>query len=1235
MRSLEEHLKRADDAALALSIDDAMLRLPDHQAAFYLGYLADHVGAETLGDLLEHPEANRLHGHALRPRERDNVDEVLAHFVARPSDVVWRWKPRSSVRVEPPPDHRGGLQKWARREELDDALAAPVSHLLPWLPARLANAVRSGAPSRPIGKLLESGLRGGEARFAGDAFAAVRHYMHFAALRRAQAERREALWEKRPAQPAMRQLAARLHELRRNLDESSADLPARLGGEERVCVDVEPPAIHCAFGGERDEALVRIELDGYEVSPLNATIEGGVHESDPMRSPQLRALAEWSLDAVHDPTHPLNEAIRRAVGQPSWARLVESLAEQVEAPADEEVQERVAWRLDPETLELAPAVQRLGRSGKWTRGAMTKLDELAQRPEILDGHDQVVLDRLLAAEALLRGRKASEHRVAERRARALFALVGHPRVTTRDARTIVRVVRATPRVVIRQDGAAVLAETLLGEQPLRFEVQPVGAQTVARFDAEEGTLHVARVEERAARMIHTLTTLPARVPAEGEQPFVTALLRAQPGIELQLPAALRGEAQPPETTPIARLDALDDGLRIRLCARPVPNGGIWPAGDGPRLVVGLDGGRRVHAVRDLNAERERAEVLRDSLGALVPDGGGHRVVGLESALGVVEKLQLRAEAGEVELQWRSGSWRVGRSVGASDLRVRVRSAGAWFGVDGEAEVDGAKIPLKALLTAARDGSRYVKIGPGRFARIGDDLRKRLSEAADLLHEDDGEVQAGVAAAPALKSLVDSLEGDGRWLEVVRAAEEAPEMAPELPEMNAELRPYQKDGFVWLARLASWGAGAVLADEMGLGKTVQALAMLARRGGDGPALVVAPTSVTPGWIDEATRFTPSLNPIAYRGQNRAPLREGLGPNDILVTSYDIAARDADDLADIGFATLVLDEAQAIKNARTKRAKAVAKLDAGWRVALTGTPLENHLGELWSILRVVSPGFLGPWERFRRTYALPIERDGDVAKRTALAERLRPFVLRRTKAQVAPELPPRTEVVRPVELGEGERQIYDAARREALEGLVGAKRFDVLAAITRLRLLSCHPRLVDARSTTPSAKMEAALELMDELREEGHRALVFSQFTRHLGLVREALDLRGLRHLYLDGSTPTKRRATLVKEWNEGDAPYFLISLKAGGTGLNLTGADYVLHLDPWWNPAVEDQASDRAHRIGQTKPVTVVRLVSQGTIEESVLSLHAAKRELAAAVLEGGAAAAKLSTDELVALIRGE
>jgi SNF2 family DNA or RNA helicase len=498
--------------------------------------------------------------------------------------------------------------------------------------------------------------------------------------------------------------------------------------------------------------------------------------------------------------------------------------------------------------------------------------------------------------------------------------------------------------------------------------------------------------------------------------------------------------------------------------------------------------------------------------------------------------------------------------------------------------------------------------------------------------------AGLAATPVLADLVNEDVSDMAWRAHRERTAAASAIEPAIPAgLCADLRPYQREGFQWLVRLSSWATGACLADDMGLGKTLQALALIAHRAPQGPALVIAPISVTPGWISEAARFVPGLRVRIYRGENRAAMLADARPGDLFVAGYGVVSRDADALGAVHFVTLVLDEAHMIKNAVTRRARAVMRLRADFRLALTGTPVENHLGELWSLFRVITPGLLGTWQQFRERFAAPIERDQNAERRGALSRVLRPFLLRRTKESVLPELPPRIEVDRLVSLSSAERELYETARFAATTMIAEpdspSQRFAILGWLTRLRRLACHPRLVNEAWTGTSSKLESFLSLVDELREAGHRALVFSQFTDQLAIIREALALRRVSVVYLDGSMPIDERARAVEQFQSGVGDCFLISLKAGGTGLNLTAANYVIHLDPWWNPAVEDQATDRAHRIGQALPVTVIRLIAEGTIEEAVLAMHAQKRELADQLLNGTDVVGRMSTDELIDLVR--
>ncbi|MBZ0116796.1 MAG: ATP-dependent helicase, partial [Sandaracinaceae bacterium] len=619
----------------------------------------------------------------------------------------------------------------------------------------------------------------------------------------------------------------------------------------------------------------------------------------------------------------------------------------------------------------------------------------------------------------------------------------------------------------------------------------------------------------------------------------------------------------------------------------------------------------------------------------------HRFEDPEEALALLDAIEARPELATV--QWPDDKTRW-RSVAAGRVDLGVRRAEHWFEASAKLQAGEDAVGLAALMTAFREQRRYVQLSPGRFARVTDELRAQLAALDPVVHVRGQSAQIAPSAVAYVGQALGEVEGDAAWRALVARLRDGQKSEPALPEALAPiLRDYQAEGARWLLRNASWAEGACLADEMGLGKTVQTLAALATRASLGPALVVCPTSLSDNWRQECLRFTPSLQPVIYRGSDRATLLGSIGPGTLLIASYDIVARDREALSAVALSTLVLDEAQAIKNPQAQRTQAIRALQSSMRIALTGTPIENRLSELYSLFSILTPGLLGSWESFRKRFVLPIERHGDRDKLLRLREILRPFLLRRTKAQVARELPPRTEVVRPVDLSEAERALYEAERRYTLEKLKEQRaaskkkdapdvRFALLAALTRLRRLVCHPSLVFEESTAPSSKLDELVSLIDDLRADGHRALVFSQFTSLLAIVRKRFSARGIRYLYLDGSTPASERAALVDEWQSGDAHVFLISLKAGGTGLNLTAADYVVHLDPWWNPAVEDQASDRAHRIGQDKPVTVVRLVAQGTIEERVLALHEDKRKLASGILEGAETNATLDTDELLALL---
>jgi len=651
--------------------------------------------------------------------------------------------------------------------------------------------------------------------------------------------------------------------------------------------------------------------------------------------------------------------------------------------------------------------------------------------------------------------------------------------------------------------------------------------------------------------------------------------------------------------------------------------------------------------KNLAALREKVPILKNNR----PSGGTWNLDDTETCLQLLLELRPLIEAEEVLLEWPKGEkFKVSQVVGFDEFRMSVSDGGGhWFEVEGELRVDEDKVlTLQELLALSNQQSPFVEVSPGKFLALTEEFRRRLQGINGVLaaQKKGGKLVLHPLAAPAIEGFTGALrnfESSKKFQESKAKLEAAFAKKFKLPkDFSAELRPYQLTGFQWLQRCAEWGVGACLADDMGLGKTVQALAFLTDRAKLGPALVAAPASVCRNWMNETARFAPALTSILFSESDRAATIKNAKKGDIVVVTYDLMTREEKLFTEKKWATVILDEAQAIKNRATKRSDTVMQLQADFRMAMTGTPIENHLGELWNLFNFLNPGLLGSIEQFAERFSGPIERYGDDNRREQLRRLVQPFILRRKKDEVLKDLPEKTEITLTVELPPAERAFYEALRRNALEklaataeeGQAGQQHLRILAEIMKLRRAACHPSLADANAGfTQGAKLELFGQVVDELLENGHKALVFSQFVDHLRILENHLKSKKIGYQYLDGSTPGKKRQAAIDAFQAGEGDIFLISLKAGGTGLNLTAADFVIHTDPWWNPAVEDQATDRAHRIGQERPVTVYRLVAEQTIEEKILQLHVQKRDLADSLLAGADVSAKLSAEDLMKLLR--
>ena len=553
------------------------------------------------------------------------------------------------------------------------------------------------------------------------------------------------------------------------------------------------------------------------------------------------------------------------------------------------------------------------------------------------------------------------------------------------------------------------------------------------------------------------------------------------------------------------------------------------------------------------------------------------------------------------------------------------------------EVDTGAFPaaeLKELLKSLHQKKRYHRLRDGRLLRLDDSLEglEELNETLELSGAKlkGGHTQLPLYRAPSLDGALSGQSGlrfdrDDAFRRISRSfhAVKDSEYAPPA-SLYKVLRKYQRDGYRWLRTLDGYGMGGILADDMGLGKTVQVLSYLLAMKEDGqtlPSLIVCPASLVLNWQEECRKFTPQLCCIAVDGDaaHRAELAKQWENADLVVTSYDLLRRDEDRYAEQPFYACILDEAQAIKNHATQKYKAVCGVNSRVRFALTGTPVENRLGELWSIFSFLMPGYLPPYKTFCTRFEKPIVQQQDSAAVQRLNRLTAPFILRRMKSEVLKELPPKTENIHRIELDEQQRKLYLAAVVDAREKLRAAKPEDkmaVFAVLMRLREICCDPRLVADNWDGGSAKLDACMELVTAAVEGGHRILLFSQFTSMLELLAKRLDEAGVSHFTLQGSTPKPVRAELVRRFNGGEADVFLISLRAGGTGLNLTAADIVIHYDPWWNVAAQNQATDRAYRIGQRSPVQVYKLIAQNTIEEKIVELQQAKQDLAETVTGG-------------------
>lgn len=934
-----------------------------------------------------------------------------------------------------------------------------------------------------------------------------------------------------------------------------------------------------------------------------------------------------------------------------WQIGLSALEEVAFALARPTTRYRVEWYVTPDSATLnKPALQEHTKEGGWASTRRLDFRELRGLFNDLPPEDRKVISAIQAADS-----REFPH------GPALLALVSHPRVVDASRGGLpLEVARGTCRVETQ--------ETPLG---LRIVVEPSGLKQGLNVVRESDTR--LTVFEVSAGLSQVMQTLPSDlcVPHAHAPAALKVLGRLAEGVPVVSPLLSASHVEEASSLPCLRIAPALGAWIVELGVRPFgPGGRFFVAGTGPGVLSALVEGRRVRRSRDFEAEKSnvatliaacpvllqgQAEAASEGSNALAQSAEAFSfTLGQETILELLA--QLRQSGLRCQFEWPSSPpfALVGHATSRS-LNVNLRSRKGWYIVSGSVQID--EVTAFSLSELARMPSfllgRFVQLKSGDFVELEERVRRVLAVLAGAESEGPGgaQLRLGPARLAAFRDLVaqsgEEISGftlDEETQAAIRrydTAEAQPTLVPD--GLRVKLRPYQKAGFTWLARLAELGLGACLADDMGLGKTVQILALLLSRPPGTRHLVVAPTSVCTNWVREIERFAPGLRATEYLGAKRAeilaPLLVGLEKADVhaevVIVSYHLLHEDRQLLESEDWDVVVLDEAQFIKNPSALRAQAAFSLKARVRIAATGTPVENHLGDLWSIFHFLNPDLLGSFRDFQVHFLKPVQRDGDHIARLQLRQLVRPLLLRRTKTQVLKELPALTTVRREIILSEDAAMRYAILRRQIHEKLYTRagkenNKLEVLAEITRLRRYCCHPRLVFPDAPQDSDKLDVFMDLTQELTENGHQALIFSQYVDFLQMVRERLEEGGLTYEYLDGSTPKAARQLAIDRFQQGASPLFLISLKAGGLGLNLTAADYVIHLDPWWNPAVGAQATDRAHRMGQTRPVTTYEFVTRDTIEEDIVRLHETKKDLADALLQGGHQAANLSTADLVA-----
>jgi SNF2 family DNA or RNA helicase len=936
------------------------------------------------------------------------------------------------------------------------------------------------------------------------------------------------------------------------------------------------------------------------------------------------------------------------IGMEKWERVLKSLKEflnRKQMTSKSRIIWEIKYNIDLKSIDgITPIEQILSSSYEWTSQKEIQLKSLFLNPEkypYLSSNDLQIIQNIKREIIDVSGSYSYSFNLD-----SLEFLVDKPNIYDHHSKFNVHISKKIPKIRLFRNM----------DNSINISIFPSknSARNTIVIPESENSLYLYTYSDDLNKIYELISNTGVSIPSIGETELshILSLLSEYIPIQSEVNSDIFSNSIEVEADKNLTIEIrpYNNGISIHILSKPfgVRGDSFFPFSDAIKVYMNIDD-RNIKVIRDFQLEKFNFNLIINNCSTLTKAESKsqfHYILeNPEDALELIN--EFNGLTSNIVLEYPIGNkFTILGKINEDNFKIYLHRYKDYYRLSGVIELDPLNsFDIELLLSKLPNSiGRFLYIKENNYLSISTSLKNTLLQLKSLSISSNTELLYSPIMIFILKGLLSKfsfIKFDDEWKKIDQEYQISQKFIPELPsEFKADLRSYQKEGFIWMMKLFKCGAGACLADDMGLGKTIQALSVIQLFSETGPTLIITPTSVISNWESEIKKNCIGITVKSFGSNYREKVALSIQAKDVLICSYGLLQQKEIStlLSKIKWKTIVLDEAQMIKNIHTKRSLAIMNLKADIRIATTGTPIENHLSELWNLFNFLNPTLLGTKEKYRKDYVLPIKKDNNLNVLQNLKAIVSPFILRRLKIDVLPELPPKTEIVVEVELSDSETLFYESIRNHALSKIsdplipINQKQIQIFAEIMRLRRACCNTKLVDKDSTISSSKFIAFTNILKDLLENKHRALIFSQFVDHLAIVKNFLSSKGISYQYLDGSTPSKDRAKIVDLFQKGGGDVFLISLRAGGTGLNLTSADYVIHLDPWWNPAIEDQASDRAYRFGQTKPVTVYKFITKNTIEERIYTLHSQKRELANMILNDTKDSASLSIEDLYHLI---